>query len=45
MWCWRRIEKIKCLKKVTNAVVEHIGDNKRLLNSILRRKSVDLLIF
>jgi hypothetical protein len=38
MWCWRRIEKIKWPEEVTNEVLERIGENRTLLNNILRRK-------
>ena len=27
MWCWRRMEKIKWSEKVTNEVLERIGEN------------------
>ena len=39
MWCWRRMEKIKWPKKVTNEqVLDHIG-KETLLNNILRREA------
>ena len=38
IWCWRRIDKIKWSEKVTNEVLEHIGEEKRLLNNIQHRK-------
>ena len=40
MWCWRRMEKIKWSKKVTNEqVIDRIGEKRTLLNNILRRKA------
>ena len=37
--CWRRMERMKLSEKVTNGLVlERIGDNRILLNNILRRK-------
>jgi hypothetical protein len=46
MWCWWRMEKIKCSEKVTNEqVVEHIGEMTTLLNNILCRKSIGSVIF
>ena len=40
MWCWRRIEKIKRSEKVTNEqVLDRIGEERKLLNNILRRKT------
>jgi hypothetical protein len=40
MWSWRRKEKIKLSEKVTNEqVLEYIGENRTLLNNILRRKA------
>ena len=39
MWCWRRMEKIKWSEKVINEVVlDGIGENRALLNSIIRKK-------
>ena len=39
MWCWRRMEKIKCSEKVTNEqVLERMGKERTLLNNILRGK-------
>ena len=39
MWCWRRMEKIKCSEKVTNEeVLERIGEKTT------RRKTVGLVI-
>jgi len=39
LWCWRRMENIKWSEKVTNEqVIERIGEKKKLLNYILRRK-------
>ena len=38
MWYWRRMEKIKWSEKVTNEVLERIGEIRMLLNNILRRK-------
>ena len=35
VWCWRRMEKIKCSEKVANEVLERIGENRTLLNNIL----------
>ena len=46
MWCWRRMEDIKCSEKVTNEqVLERIGEKRTLVNNILRRKSIALVIF
>ena len=40
MWCWRRMEKIKWSEKVTNEQIpERIGENKILLNNIIRKKA------
>ena len=40
MCCWRRTEKIKWSEKVTNEqMLDRIGEKRRLLNSILRRKA------
>ena len=40
MWCWRKMEKIKWSEKVTNEqVLDRIGENRTLLNNILRRKA------
>ena len=39
MWCWRRMEKIKRSEKVTNEVLERIGEKRTHLNNILRRKA------
>jgi hypothetical protein len=40
VWCWRRMEKIKWSKKVTNEqVLEYIGEKRTLLNNILCRKA------
>ena len=39
MWCWRRMEKIKRLEKVTSEkVLERIGEKRTLLNNILHGK-------
>jgi hypothetical protein len=32
------MEKIKCSEKVTNEVLEHIEEERTLLNNIIRRK-------
>ena len=38
MWSWRRMEKKKWPKKVTNEeVLEYVGENRMLLNNILHR--------
>jgi len=38
--CWRRIEKITWLEKVTNEqVLDHIGEKRTLINNILCRKA------
>ena len=39
IWCWRRMEKIKLSQKVTNYVLECIGEKRKLLNYILHRKT------
>ena len=39
MWHWRRMEKIKWTKKVTNKVLEGIGEKRMLLNNILCKRS------
>ena len=40
MKCWRRMKKRKWSEKVTNEqVLEHIGENRTLLNNILHRKA------
>ena len=40
MKCWRRMEKIKCSKKVSNKqILERLGKNRTLLNNILCRKA------
>ena len=39
MWCWRRIEKIKCSDKTNEEVVERIGEKRTFLNNTLCRKS------
>ena len=40
MWLGRRMEKIKWSQKITNEeVLEQIGDNRTLLNNLLRRKA------
>jgi hypothetical protein len=37
MWCWMRMEKIKCSEKVTNEqVLYRIEEKRALLNNILR---------
>ena len=37
MRCWRRMEKIKRSEKITNGqVFERIGENRTILNNILR---------
>jgi hypothetical protein len=39
MWCWRRMENIKCSEKLTNEeVLDRIREKTKLLNNILRRK-------
>ena len=39
MWYSRRMEKVKCSKKVTNKKgFERIGEKRTLLNNIVRRK-------
>ena len=41
MWCWRRMERIKCSEKVgliNEEVLEHIGKKKTLLNNVLHTK-------
>jgi len=38
MWCWKRIKKIKWPGKVTNEILEHIGERSKLLNGIVRWK-------
>jgi hypothetical protein len=46
MWCWRGMEKIKQLEKVTNGqILEHIGEKMTLLNNILGRKPIGSVIF
>jgi hypothetical protein len=45
MWCWRRMEKIKWSEKVTNEVIERIGEKNTLLNNIPRRNVNWLVIF
>jgi hypothetical protein len=46
MWYWRRMEKIKCSEKVTNAqVLQHIGEKRTLLDNTLRRKPIGSVIF
>ena len=37
-WCWRRMEKIKWSEKVTNELLEGIGEKRAPLNNNLRRK-------
>ena len=39
MWCWRRMGKIKWPEKVTNGVLERIGEKRTLLNNILHREA------
>ena len=40
MWCWRRMEKIKWLEKVTNKeILGRIGEKRTLVNNILSRKA------
>ena len=40
MWFWRGMEKIKWSEKVPNEqVLDHIGENRTLLNNILHRKA------
>ena len=40
MWCWKKMEKIKCSEKVTNEqVLERIGEKSTLLNNIIPRKA------
>jgi len=40
MWCWRRTEKIKWSEKVSiEQVLDRIGEKRKLLNNILRRKA------
>ena len=40
IWCWSGMEKIKWSEKVTNEqVLDPIGENRTLINNILRRKS------
>ena len=39
MECWRRVETIKWSEKVINEhILERIGENRTVLNNILRRK-------
>ena len=38
MWCWRRM-KTKWSEKVTNEILERIGEKRTFLNNILRRKA------
>ena len=38
MWRWRRMEKTKQSVKITNEVLEGIGEKRALLNKILHRK-------
>ena len=45
MWCWRRLEKIKLSEKVTNEVLGHKGEKRKLLNNILLRKAIGLVKF
>ena len=45
MWYWKRMEKIKWTKKVTNAVLEHIGGKSTLLTNILLEKPIGMVIF
>jgi hypothetical protein len=40
MWCWRRMEKIKWSEKVTNEVIERIGEKRKIL-----KKRIELFIF
>ena len=40
MWCWKGMGKTKWPEKVTNAyVLEHIGENRTLLNNIPPRQA------
>ena len=39
MWCWMNMEKIKWPEKITNEVLERIGEKRTLLNNILHRKA------
>lgn len=42
MWCWRRIEKIKCTDKITNKVVlRRVGEERTLLSTIIKKKKLD----
>ena len=46
MWYWRIMEKIKWSEKLTNEdKFERIGENRSLLNNILRRKAIGLVTF
>ena len=38
MWSWRRMEKLKWSERVTNEVVDLIGEKRTLINNILRYK-------
>ena len=40
IYCWRRTKKIKLLKKVTNEVLELIGETRVVLNNTLRREAI-----
>ena len=39
IWFWRRMEKIKWPEKVTNEVLQHVGEKRTLLHNILFRKA------
>ena len=45
MWCWRRMEKIKWLEKVSNEVLKRMGEKMTLLNISYVEKQIELLIF
>jgi len=40
IWCWKKMETVKWSEKITNEeVLEHIGENRALLNNINHRKA------
>ena len=45
MWCWGRMEEIKCPEKVTNEILKRTGQKRTFLNNILLEKPIGLVVF
>jgi hypothetical protein len=40
MWCWRRMEKISWTSRVKNEVLERVKEERNILHTIKRRKTI-----